>query len=121
MEEERGFFNYYALTEIADCYDNLLNALDNLTDGAFITQIGWGSGYNANTITQLFTEGEDAPENLLMDLRERFRLGQSRSRRGEYDEREFPKTRRIFYRGQNPVSPFGWVKISPLENGGVCS
>ena len=114
METEQGFFDYYALTEIANCYDGLLNALDDLTDGAFITQIGWGSGYNANTITQLFTDDEDAPEHLLMDLRERFRLGESRSRRREYDEREFPKTRRIFYRGQNPVSPFGWVKISPL-------
>ena len=114
MEEEQGFFDDYALTEIADCYDGLLNALDSLTDGAFITQIGWGSGYNANTITRLFAEGEDVPENLLMDLRKRFRLGQSRSQPGTYDEREFPKTRRIFYRGQNPVSPFGWVKISPI-------
>ena len=115
MEDEQGFFDYYAFTEVADFYDTLLNALDALTEGAFIIQIGWGSGYNANTITQLFTEGENVPENLLMDLRKRFRLGQSRSQPGTYDEREFPKTRRVFYRGQNPVSPFGWVKISPLE------
>ena len=114
MKDEQGFFDYYALTEIADCYDGLLKALDGLTDGAFITQIGWGSGYNANTITQLFTDDKDAPENLLIDLRRRFRLGESRSQRGHYDEREFPKTRRIFYRGHNPVSPFGWIKISPL-------
>ena len=114
MKDEKGFFDYYALTEIADCYDSLLKALDGLTDGAFITQIGWGLGYNANTITQLFTDDKDAPEDLLMDLRRRFQLGESRSQRGQYDEREFPKTRRISYRGQNPVSPFGWVKISPL-------
>ena len=114
MKDEQGFFDHYALTEIADCYDGLLKTLDGLTDGAFITQVGWGSGYNANTITQLFTDDKDAPEDLLIDLRKRFRLGESRSRRGQYDEREFPKTRRIFYRGQNPVSPFGWVKISPL-------
>ena len=115
MAEEQSFFDYYRLTEIADCYDRLLNALDGLTDGVFITQIGWGSGYNANTITQLFTDDKDAPKDLLMDLRERFRLGASRSRPGTYDRREFPKTRRIFYRGQNPVSPFGWVKVSPIE------
>ena len=113
MEEEQGFFDDYAFTEIADFYDIPLNALDNLTDGTFIIQIGWGSGYNANTITQLFAEGEDVPENLLMGLRKRFGLGQSRST-GTYHPREFPKTRRIFYRGQNPVSPFGWVKISPM-------
>ena len=115
MVAEQGFFDYYRLTEIADCYDRLLNVLDGLTDGAFIIQLGWGSGYNANTITQLFTDDEDAPEDLLMALRERFRLGASRSRPGTYDRREFPKTRRIFYRGKNPISPFGWVKVSPLE------
>lgn len=114
MKSEQDFFHYYAFTEIADFYDNLLNELDALPEGAFIVQTGWGSGYNANTITQLFTEDEDAPENLLMALRKRFRLGQSRSDPGTYDEREFPKTRRIFYRGQNPVSPFGWIKISPI-------
>ena len=114
MKDEQDFFDYHALTEIADCYDRLLKTLDGLTDGAFITQIGWGSGYNANTITQLFTDDKDASEDLLMDLRERFRLGESRSRRGQYDEREFPKTRRILYRGQNPISPFGWIRISPL-------
>ena len=51
-----------------------------------------------------------------MDLRERFKLGESRSQRDYYDKREFPKTRRILYRGQNPIAPLGWVKISPIED-----
>ena len=115
METEQDFFDNYGLTEISDRYDDLLKQIDDLPAGAFILQIGWGSGYNANTITQLFTDDPDTSENLLMDLRERFKLGESRSRRGTYDAREFPKTRRIFYRGRNPISPFGWVKVSPLE------
>ena len=54
-------------------------------------------------------------EDLWMDLRERFRLGQSHSQHDHYDERAFPKTRRILYRGHNPIYPLGWVKISPME------
>ena len=109
---ERDFFSYYNLPEIANIYDKLTSLNDALPEGAFLLQIGWGTGYNANTVASLFTDDAEAPVNW-MDLRERFQLGGSRSRRGAYDEREFPKTRRILYRGQNPIAPFGWVKISP--------
>ena len=110
---ERDFFNYYSLSEIANIYDKLIHLNDTLPEGAFLLQIGWGSGYNANTVTALFTDDAESPVDW-MDLRERFQLGESRSRRGAYDEREFPKTRRILYRGQNPIGPLGWVKISPV-------
>ena len=115
MQSEQEFFDYYNLSEIANVYDRLIVENNKLPEGAFLLQLGWGTGYHTNTVTSLFTNDEEAPENLWMDLRERFKLGESRLQRGHYDEREFPKTRRILYRGQNPIAPLGWVKISPLE------
>ena len=114
MRSEQDFFDYYNLSEIANVYDKLIVLNKTLPEGAFLLQIGWGTGYHANTVTSLYTEGEEPPIDS-MDLRERFKLGESRSQRGNYDERDFPKTRRILYRGQNPIVPLGWVKISPLE------
>ena len=117
IQRERNFFNSYNFPEITNFYDNLYNQLDTLRDaGAFLLQIGWGTGYHTNTVTSLFTGDEESSEDLQMDLRKRFKLGESRSQRGQYDAREFPKTRRILYRGQNPISPLGWVKISPVES-----
>lgn len=116
MQSEQDFFGYYHLSEIANVYDKLIDLNNNLPAGAFLLQIGWGTGYHANTVTSLFTNDEESPENLQMDLRERFKLGESRSQRENYDDLEFPKTRRILYRGQNPIAPLGWVKISPIEN-----
>ncbi len=113
---EQDFFGYYNLSEIADFYDRLIQENKLLPEGAFLLQIGWGTGYYSNTVTALFTEDEVSSDNLEMDLRERFKLGESRSRRGQYDDREFPKTRRILYRGRNPIAPLGWVKISPFED-----
>ena len=89
----------------ANFYDKLISLNNNLPEGTFLLQIGWGTGYNTNTVTSLFTDDEESSEDLQMDLRERFKLGESRSQRGRYDAREFPKTRRILYRGQNPISP----------------
>ena len=116
MQSEQDFFDYYNLSEIANFYDKLIGLNNTLPEGAFLLQIGWGTGYHANTVTSLFTNDEESPENLQMDLRERFKLGESRSQRGHYDERDFPKTRRILYRGQNPIAPLGWVKISPIAD-----
>ena len=113
MQDEKEFFEYYNISEIANLYDKFIALNDSLTDGAFILQIGWGTGYLAKTVSSSFTQGEDAAVDLMV-LRERYRLGVSRSRRGHYDEREFPKTRRILYRGANPIAPLGWVKISPI-------
>ena len=115
LQSEQDFFDYYHLSEIANVYDRLIGLNNTLPEGAFLLQLGWGTGYHANTVTSLFTNDKESPEHLQMDLRERFKLGESRSQRGHYDAREFPKTRRILYRGQNPIAPLGWVKISPIE------
>ncbi len=116
MQREQDFFSYYNLPGIANRYDELIHINNNVPEGAFLLQIGWGTGYHANTVTSLFTEDEEAPEELRMDIRERFKLGESRSQRGQYDERAFPKTRRILYRGRNPILPLGWVKITPIND-----
>lgn len=115
MQDEQHYFNEYNFTEIADLYDKLIETNKKLPDGVFMLQIGWGTGYLSNTVGSLFTEEDDAPIDM-MDLRERFRLGESRSQRGRYDPRGFPKTRRIIYRRENPIAPLGWVKISPIED-----
>ena len=115
MQSEQIFYEDYGLTEIANFYDSLIDFNNRLKEeGAFMLQIGWGTGYHANTVTSSFTDRDEAPIDM-MRLRKRFQLGSSRSQRGQYDEREFPKTRRILYRGRNPIAPLGWVKISPVE------
>ncbi len=116
MRSEQDFFEYYNIPEIVEVYDGLIRLNDDLPEGALLLQIGWGTGYNVNTVTEIFANESESPKDFWLDLRERFKLGESRSQRGQYDASEFPKTRRILYRGQNPIAPLGWVKISPLND-----
>lgn len=119
MKQELAFYDDYNFSEIADVYDKLIRVNNTLDVGAFLLQIGWGTGYHANTVTSIIADDDpDSPadDDIWMDLRERFRLGESRSRRDAYDPRAFPKTRRILYRGRNPIYPLGWVKVSPIED-----
>ena len=108
-KDEAEFYDYYGLPELASFYESLSNQIENLRDGAFVLQIGWGTGYLPKTVTGLLT-GDD--NDLMMNLRRHYRLGRSRSGRDYYDE-EFPKTRRVLYDQQRPKSPFGWVQITP--------
>ena len=78
MKGEQDFFSRYSLSEIANRYDELIRINNTVPEGAFLLQIGWGTGYHANTVTSLFTDDEEAPDALWMDVRERFRLGESR-------------------------------------------
>ena len=107
-DAEAGFFDAYYLDEIVNFYDALLQRIEDLPDGAFVLPIGWGTGYRAKTVTELLTSDDDD----LMNLRKHYRLGESRSRRGDYHPK-FPKTRRVLYDRQRPKSPLGWVQITP--------
>lgn len=116
LAAELEFFDIYDLDEIAQFYIELEDLNNDLENDAFLLQIGWGTGYHANTITGVFANNFNPHQEMWMKLRKRFQLGESRSRRGQYDKREFPKTRRVLYRGQNPISTLGWVKITPIND-----
>ena len=116
LATELEFFDIYDLDEIAQLYMKLEDLNNDIQNDAFLLQIGWGTGYHANTITGVFANNFNPHQEMWMKLRKRFRLGESRSRRGQYDKREFPKTRRVLYRGQNPISTLGWVKITPIND-----
>lgn len=116
LATELEFFDIYDLDEIAQFYMKLEDLNNDLENDAFLLQIGWGTGYHANTITGVFANIFNPHQEMWMKLRKRFQLGESRSRRGQYDKREFPKTRRVLYRGRNPISTLGWVKITPIND-----
>ena len=116
LATELEFFDIYDLDEVAQFYIKLEDSSKHFRKDTFLLQIGWGTGYHANTITGVFANSFNPHQEMWLKLRKRFRLGESRSRRGQYDAREFPKTRRVLYHGQNPISTFGWVKVSPLNN-----
>lgn len=114
LATELEFFDIYDLNRVAQLYIKLEDLNNDLPKDTFLLQIGWGTGYHANTVTGIFANTHDPPRERWLEIQKRFKLGQSRSRRGHYDEREFPKTRRVIYEGQRPIATLGWVKISPM-------
>ncbi len=114
IEDECNFFDDYNQSELANFYESLLSRLEELPTDAFVLPVGWGTGHHTKTVTDLVVEGDEAPDDFMMGLRQHYRLGKSRSG-GDYYDPEFPKTRRILYHEEKPISPLGWVQITPKE------
>jgi len=115
IAREIKFFEKYDMPEMVKFYDDLYRQTSKLTEGVFILCLGWGTGHHTKTILNPLVRDEDDSKQFMLDIRKRLQLGESRSQRGVYDEREFPKTRRILYDGQKPLAPLGWVQITPKE------
>lgn len=115
---EQSFYTSYPIfyagreqSTVREFYAELETTLNNLPDGAFLLNIGWGGGWEVKTIGDLLRTqlGEDS----FNQLRQRYRLGQN-PRTGQLDtEHPFPKTRHIAYQRGAPMWPMGWVRLTP--------
>lgn len=84
---------------VLNFYNDLINKINTLSSGSFITRIAWGGGWRAMT-------GNWIKEDALLIVRREKRLG----RRGF----PFPKTRRLVIKDGIPSLPPGWLKIEPV-------
>ncbi len=104
IESEGHFCKDYGLPEMAHFYVELYNKLEEVeAEGGFLLNIGWGGGWETKTVTNPLTDGLDREYE---QIRRTFNLGKR-------DSQEFPKTRRIVFRNNQPWMPLGWVSLTP--------
>lgn len=113
IASEKAFHTKYSLDALCDFYSDLETTLNGLPEGAFLLNIGWGSGWEIKTVgdllrTQLGPDG-------FKQLRQRYRLGENPKTHQLDPNGLFPHTRRIAYEGGAPMWPMGWVKVTPKE------
>jgi len=108
MEHEAAFYEDYDLPAIARFYQTLLKRLQQVeAQRGFVLNIGWGGGWETKTVTNPLTEGLDEEYER---IRQTYNLGRR-------DSEEFPKTRRLAYRDNQPFAPLGWVALIPEMEG----
>lgn len=109
IAHERQFYDDHSCPDLADFYADLEATQAALPRGGFLLCVGWGGGYETKTVTDLLVQQAGLD---LMDVRRRYRLGQSR-RTGQYHSL-FPKTRCIAYGSGAPMWALGWVQVVPV-------
>jgi CRISPR type III-A-associated RAMP protein Csm5 len=113
ITSEKNFYETYGLEPLRDFCTELQGTLHALPEGAFLLNIGWGSGWEAKTLGDLLRTMLGTED--FKQLRQRYRLGMAPRTRQIYLEAPFPKTRRLAYAGGAPQWPMGWVKLTPQE------
>lgn len=114
IAREKAFYEEHGLNVLQDFYSELETTLNGVPDGAFLLNIGWGSGWEVKTVGGLLQAALGADG--FKQLRQRYRLGEDPRTHQIYPNVPFPHTRRIAYEGGAPTWSMGWVKWVPARS-----
>jgi len=117
--QEIDFYQKYGQSELAGWFETRRDQLLKSTDPVWILPIGWGSGYDAKTFTDLFSDSTfEAVANKLRNVKGLGRPGNSPGNPW-LGPKLSPKSRKIAIRpGQDP-QPMGWIRIGIAPGDGI--
>lgn len=106
LAEEIDYFQALRdMSPVLNFYSRLVQIHEQLTEGQFLAQIGWGAGWNSKTLNDLLTTNEREFAKLVKAYR-LTRLSE------EFDPgKTFPASRHLAQRGET-LLPIGWVIIT---------
>ena len=111
LTQEMEFYDRNQLPELKEWFENKLNLLSKSKSTLFILPFGWGSGYDAKTITDLL--GEEIFKEVTKKFKNTYGLGYP----GKNTELEWlgpkdaPKSRKVVCRPDGRLEPMGWVEM----------
>ena len=108
LEQDAHFYDSYGRPRLADWCQQRLDELKKMQPNECLLPIGWGSGYDAKTVTDLFNP--DLFEEVLESYRNTGRLGRATGRGPWLGPELSPKTRRVT-EWKNEEIPLGWLKL----------
>lgn len=115
IEQEISYYGKHNQRDLKEWYELRRAQAVRMPKNQFLLSLGWGSGYDAKTITDLL--GERVFRNVVNNYKNTEGLGKP-GRRGDWlGVEESPKSRKIVVRqreGQEVREPLGWVKVTLL-------
>lgn len=108
LEQDAQFYDTYGRPRLADWCQQRLDELKKMQGNECLLPIGWGSGYDAKTVTDLFQP--DLFETVLESYRNTGRLGRATGRGDWLGPDLSPKTRRVTEWNDEEV-PLGWLRL----------
>lgn len=97
-------------------YTDLEKKLEEMNEGKFLLQVGWGTGWQSKTVSGYLKQ-----EGLVHPVVESYRLDEpsprGRRNRNRNPNDDFPVTRNIHFCEGEPSMPLGWmeVELTPVE------
>jgi CRISPR type III-A-associated RAMP protein Csm5 len=121
MDQERDFYSRHGERELAAWFEEKINLYSKRSDFVFPLPLGWGSGYDAKTITDLLDD------EIFRKVVETYKYTRGLRKPGRNHDTDWlgaaesPKSRKVAKRrerGQDIYEPIGWVELSILPFNG---
>ncbi len=114
IEQEIQFYQSHNQGELAQWYTERKAELEALPpDSAFLLPIGWGTGYDAKTVTDQL--GEEVFQSVVEQYRNTKRLGKPGGAGRWLGTALSPKSRKVVFHTDERLEPVGWVQVKILE------
>lgn len=113
LQQEIDFYHLGGNRDLAGWCETQRDNLANSADMIFMLPVGWGSGYDAKTITDLLDEAVfgDAVENY-PNISGLGKPGRNKNAKWMGADKS-PKSRKVWYKdGQKSPLPLGWIKFA---------
>jgi CRISPR-associated protein Csm5 len=117
LTQEKRFYERHGRPDLAGWFADRLALLEESDPGVFVLPMGWGSGYDAKTITDLLDR--ETFEEVVDSFKNTWGLGKPGRRKeaqwmGPDDS---PKSRKIIERPGKDPEPMGWVACRFVAEG----
>jgi len=111
IEQEYHFYDRHIETRVADWYQQLYQTALDLPENAFLLPIGYGSGFDAKTITRML--GKARFEQVCQTFRKTHGLGRpGNTLDGQWQgPDDAPKSRKLVLREDEQKLPLGWIEV----------
>ncbi len=110
LMREGAFYRQFGETALGRWHEELLNRLGTLKANQCLLHLGWGAGFDAMAVTNLFPPEETR----------RIRQGANLGRIGPGGPVEpFPKSRKVVWRAEKTLEPLGWILVTVGERPAV--
>ncbi len=110
LVREGAFYRQFGEPALGRWHEELLNRLGNLKANQCLLRLGWGAGFDAMAVTNLFPPEETR----------RIRQGANLGKIGSDGPVEpFPKSRKVVWRDEKTLEPLGWILVTVGERPAV--
>ncbi len=118
IQQEIAFYHKYGAADLAGWFEKRRDQMLKSPDEIFLLPIGWGSGYDPKTITDLLDKATF--ETVADNLRNTSGLGRPGNRReSDWLGPELsPKSRKVVERPGKDRLPVGWVALRLMDGTG---
>ncbi len=113
IDQEIAFYHAHHQSDLEEWFFKRKAELDKLPETAFLLPVGWGTGYDAKTVTDQL--GEQVFRSVVSKYRNTKRLGKPGGGGDWLGPDLSPKSRKVVFHTDEWLEPIGWVRIQIQE------